>query len=70
MLREALKRMGRANLIGSGPDQLIPAESSFRGPSNRGASDRTKRFATQHTGLPKFDKKPGSSARKSSRRGS
>jgi uncharacterized radical SAM protein YgiQ len=69
VLREALKRMGRANLIGSGPDQLIPAESSFRGPSNR-AQDRTKRFATQHTGLPKFDKKPSSSGRKSSRRGS
>ncbi len=61
LLREALKRMGRADLIGSGKQQLIPAwqpagtggaaanELSRARPAGRG---RDGRFATQHTGLP------------------
>ncbi len=55
MLREALRRMGRADLIGSGKHQLVPAYQ----PSGTGESSEGKRkvsherpFRTQHTGLP------------------
>ena len=60
LLREALKRMGRADLIGSGRHQLVPAwqpagtggvppASAPRPGSRRAGSGR---FATQHSGLP------------------
>ena len=54
LLREALKRMGRADLIGSGKQQLIPAWQ----PAGTGAAParrpglRPGRALTQHTGLP------------------
>jgi uncharacterized radical SAM protein YgiQ len=55
ILREALKRMGRADLIGNGKQHLVPAYQPL------GAATRTpafptgasaSRFRTQHTGLP------------------
>lgn len=49
LLREALKRLGRADLIGNGKKHLIPREQprgAFAKPSGRP-------FATQHNGLPK-----------------
>jgi radical SAM superfamily enzyme YgiQ (UPF0313 family) len=55
VLREALRRMGRADLIGSGRQQLVPA---YQPPGTGGAhegklSGSTNRpFRTQHTGLP------------------
>jgi hypothetical protein len=56
MLREALRRMGRADLIGSGRHQLVPAYQ----PAGAGGTPEGKRrvgehrpFRTQHTGLPK-----------------
>src|SRR5450631_2899675 len=55
ILREALKRMGRADLIGNGKHHLIPAYQPVAG----GARTSLKRpaavlpFRTQHTGLPK-----------------
>jgi hypothetical protein len=59
VLREALKRMGRADLIGPGKHCLVPSwqpegtgeqhEGKRRPP---GAASRTKPFRTQHTGLP------------------
>ncbi|HUO96524.1 MAG TPA: YgiQ family radical SAM protein [Steroidobacteraceae bacterium] len=56
VLREALKRMGRADLIGSGKHQLIPAwqPAGTGGAPPKGAARarRAGRFATQHTGLP------------------
>jgi hypothetical protein len=52
ILRDALKRMGRADLIGNGKQHLIPAYQPV-GP-NRSAS--TRPFRTQHTGLPKSGK--------------
>ncbi|MGC1522167.1 MAG: YgiQ family radical SAM protein, partial [Steroidobacteraceae bacterium] len=55
VLREALKRMGRADLIGNGKQHLIPAYQPV-GLSPRGAPKRaapTLPFRTQHTGLPK-----------------
>jgi uncharacterized radical SAM protein YgiQ len=55
VLRDALKRMGRADLIGNGKQHLIPAYQ----PVGAGARIGAKRpaptlpFRTQHTGLPK-----------------
>jgi uncharacterized radical SAM protein YgiQ len=59
VLREALRRMGRADLIGTGKHQLVPAyqpsgtgESGGRNaPARRSGGARP--FRTQHTGLPK-----------------
>jgi hypothetical protein len=56
VLREALRRMGRADLIGPGKHQLIPAwQPVGTGGCGEGrrAPDRKKtlRFRTQHTGL-------------------
>jgi uncharacterized radical SAM protein YgiQ len=51
ILRDALKRMGRADLIGNGKQHLIPAYQpvgSVRTPA--------RPFRTQHTGLPKSGK--------------
>lgn len=64
LLREALKDMGRADLIGNGQHQLIPAyqpqtdgyQSARRKNSTPSASDSKKSgkpMATRHTGLPK-----------------
>ena len=65
MLREALKRMGRADLIGNGKRHLIPAwqpvaDGSYASPRKKnssnvqGVSRKVKKGTTltQHTGLP------------------
>jgi len=61
LLREALKRMGRADLIGSGRQQLVPAwqpagtggaPAAGAAAPRAGGRGRDGRFATQHTGLP------------------
>lgn len=53
LLREALRRMGRHDLIGNGPHQLIPLHqpANATGTANAGAgARRSKRpFRTQHT---------------------
>jgi uncharacterized radical SAM protein YgiQ len=57
ILREALKRMGRADLIGAGKHQLIPAwQPAGTGDAPEGRrtpahATKTLRFRTQHTGL-------------------
>ncbi|MFO0744304.1 MAG: YgiQ family radical SAM protein [Myxococcota bacterium] len=62
MLREALVRMGRADLIGSGPHQLVPRfdpPGDAPGPAASPTAPRKAparpargpRFATQHTGV-------------------
>ncbi len=56
-LREALKRMGRADLIGNGKHHLIPTwqpKDTEGAPSRQGAAVTAKRgrMLTQHTGLP------------------
>ena len=63
MLREALRRMGRAELIGSGKHQLVPAyQPPGTGEAHEGhrgartgerAGPRPQPFRTQHTGLPR-----------------
>jgi uncharacterized radical SAM protein YgiQ len=55
ILREALKRMGRADLIGPGKHQLIPAWQPAGTGGEREGRRRpagAKPFRTQHTGLP------------------
>jgi len=53
MLRAALRRMGRADLIGPARHQLIPAyQPSGTGGFSEGVRGGSKRFRTQHTGLP------------------
>nr|WP_319941742.1 YgiQ family radical SAM protein [Aestuariirhabdus haliotis] len=55
MIRDSLKAMGRADLIGNGKHQLVPAEQPADHRANEGRRGQGgKRFATQHTGLPKF----------------
>jgi len=53
LLREALVRMGRPELIGSGPEQLVPREGAVPlATSERpDKTDRGKRFQTTHTGV-------------------
>jgi len=74
MLRAALRRMHRMDLIGSGKHQLIPTyqpagtgqvhegqrrtgKYECRGRQDAGSDRGGKRFATQHTGLPRFEPK-------------
>jgi hypothetical protein len=53
MLREALRRMGRADLIGSGKHQLVPAHQPLgTGGAHEGKRSAHRPFRTQHTGLP------------------
>ncbi|MEP7315020.1 MAG: DUF3362 domain-containing protein, partial [Pseudomonadota bacterium] len=54
VLREALRRMGRANLIGSGAQHLVPAyQPPGTGLAAEGQRSRTQPLRTQHTGLPR-----------------
>jgi uncharacterized radical SAM protein YgiQ len=54
LLRDALKRMGRADLIGNGKHHLIPAYQPLgTGARSEGMRQRgAQTFRTQHTGLP------------------
>jgi len=53
MLRAALKRMGRADLIGSGKHQLVPSYQTVgTGHHPEGNRGQGGKFRTQHTGLP------------------
>jgi hypothetical protein len=63
LLREALRHMGRSELIGSGRQQLIPAYQ----PAGTGERSEGRRapFRTQHTGLPRTPPARRKSARKS-----
>jgi len=72
VLREALRHMGRANLIGNGPQHLIPSyqpqgtgeagEGRRIAPAPRGGKPRAKAagqpMRTQHTGLPHPPRSP------------
>jgi uncharacterized radical SAM protein YgiQ len=63
LLREALKDMGRADLIGNGKQHLIPTyqpasesyQSARRKNSTPSGSPKAGRVLTQHTGLPPRD---------------
>jgi hypothetical protein len=67
VLREALRRMGRADLIGPGKHQLIPSwQPQGTGLAPEGqrrmktTSAKPQPFRTQHTGLPRTPAQPGS----------
>ena len=70
LLREALRRMGRADLIGNGKQHLVPtyqpigtghSHEGKRKPKVAAGSKPAQPFRTQHTGLPKVPaRKPGS----------
>ena len=51
LLREALRRMGRGDLIGNGPSKLIPLHQPAARPTSRRQAARGKGrpFRTQHT---------------------
>jgi uncharacterized radical SAM protein YgiQ len=62
LLREALRRMGRADLIGNGRQHLVPtyqpigtgqSHEGKRKPKPAAAAGTAKPFRTQHTGLPR-----------------
>jgi len=79
LLREALKRMGRADLIGDGPQHLIPKTQpsdgrDYQSPRHKNSSRPPQRRAsatapspgtiqTQHTGLPPREQTAGKGAR-------
>ena len=59
LLREALKAMGRADLIGNGKHHLIPTyqpvtDGSYASPRRKNSTGAPEkgRILTQHTGLP------------------
>jgi uncharacterized radical SAM protein YgiQ len=59
LLREALKKMGRADLIGNGKKHLIPrwqpdTDNGYHSPRRKNSSGRPAKgtLLTQHTGLP------------------
>jgi uncharacterized radical SAM protein YgiQ len=72
LLRDALKSMGRAELIGDGPNHLIPSKNEegdqYKSPRRKNINKHSKsvkkgRLLTQHTGLPPRGKaKKGSSS--------
>jgi uncharacterized radical SAM protein YgiQ len=64
LLRDALRRMGRSDLIGRADHQLIPpGQPAGHGRTGRGRPGQ--RFSTQHTGLPQFGRpRPGKSRRR------
>jgi uncharacterized radical SAM protein YgiQ len=60
LLREALRRMGRADLIGNGRQQLIPAyQPAGTGAQPEGRRGAPRPFRTQHVGLPRTPRAPG-----------
>lgn len=57
LLREALKSMGRADLIGNGKHHLIPTwqpqdDQGYVSPRKKNSTARPGQLLTQHTGLP------------------
>ncbi|CAI8858317.1 YgiQ family radical SAM protein [Methylocaldum szegediense] len=69
LLREALKRMGRADLIGNGKHHLVPTwqpEGTEIHHEGKRIARKVLHFRTQHTGLPVIETK---SPRKSRRMG-
>jgi radical SAM superfamily enzyme YgiQ (UPF0313 family) len=59
MLRAALQRMGRSDLIGSGPGKLVPAfQPRGMGEQAEGQRKPGSHLRTQHTGLPRMPTPP------------
>jgi hypothetical protein len=66
LLRDALKAMGRADLVGNGKHHLVPTyqpatDGSYASPRRKNSTGPGKgRVLTQHTGLPP---RPGTAAK-------
>jgi hypothetical protein len=58
VLREALRRMGRADLIGGGKHHLVPAWQPTAARGARGSKLQPGVALTQHTGLPPMPRAP------------
>jgi hypothetical protein len=61
LLREALRQMGRSDLIGNGKHQLIPTYQPIgTGRAHEGQRKKppARPFRTQHTGLPQVPSSP------------
>jgi uncharacterized radical SAM protein YgiQ len=72
LLREALRRMGRADLIGSGKHHLVPAwqpKGTGGGEGARRPGAPKGRVLTQHTGLPPRDDGAGATEPRSRLKG-
>jgi hypothetical protein len=52
ILREALRRMGRTDLIGGGKQQLVPSWQPANAAARRGGRVQPGIALTQHSGLP------------------
>jgi len=66
LLRDALKRMGRADLIGNGKRHLVPRwqpAGTGQRPEGRRVTRKAQTFRTQHTGLPDAPGDPPARAR-------
>ena len=55
MIREALRKMGKANLIGKGPNCLVPEEGRNE-KAARGKGGKVRAALTRHTGFSQFKK--------------
>ena len=55
MIREALRKMGKANLIGKGPNCLVPEEGRNE-TAARGKGGKGRAALTRHTGFSQFKK--------------
>lgn len=58
ILRNALKEMGRADLIGKGKNKLVPAEMMGEQTARKNSTGGYHKAKTQHTGLPKTGRPP------------
>jgi uncharacterized radical SAM protein YgiQ len=66
VLRRALKKLGRADLIGNGQHQLIPTRQPAK--RHQTVSNSANTFTTQHLGLPRVPNQSGRTPTRSKRR--
>jgi uncharacterized radical SAM protein YgiQ len=68
LLREALRSMGRADLIGNGKHQLVPSYQPI-GTGRTQHEGKRRPFRTQHTGLPRAEGGEGGTRKGGMRKG-
>jgi hypothetical protein len=61
MLRQALKKMGRSDLIGNGSHQLVPSRQPAK--HHPVVAPDSQPFATQHNGVVRVPTRPKRKAR-------
>ena len=65
-IRDALTKMGREDLIGRGPQHLVPPETANEKRQKASKGRKGERALTKHTGLPPSFQRKGKSNGKSS----